>query len=101
MSPTLSKRLARRLGGAHLAPRPCALRRLSRARVAQDMPENPAAPAHALGDALHAGAFRQALGRGRMLRCFNPSSTGLQARSLPASCGLPQYAHKVCVRVAS
>ena len=64
--PPLFKRLARRLGGAQLAPRPSSLRRLPRAKVAQGTPENPAAPAHALGVALHAGAFRQAWGRGRM-----------------------------------
>ena len=45
MSPTHFKRLARRLGGAQLAPRPSALRRLTRAKVAQGTPENPAAPA--------------------------------------------------------
>ena len=77
-------RLASRLGGAQSAPRPCARRPSPRAKVARGMPESPTLPAHAFGAAFHAGAFRLALGRGRMLRCFNPSRTRPQARSLPA-----------------
>ena len=48
MPPSPFKRLARRLGGDQLAPRPSALRRLPRAKVAQGTPEKPAAPDHAL-----------------------------------------------------
>ena len=55
------------LGGAQSAPRPCARRPSPRAKVAQGMPENPTLPAHALGAAFHAGAFRLALGRTRSL----------------------------------
>ena len=101
MPPPPFKRLARRLGGAQLAPRPSALRRLPRAKVAQGTPENPAAPAHALGVALHAGALRQALGRGRMLCCFNPNRTRPQGRSLPAPCALPQEGGNFADTVAS
>ena len=58
-------RLASRLSGTQSAPRSCARPPSPRAKVAQGMPERPTLPAHALGAAFHAGAFRLALDSGR------------------------------------
>ena len=90
MSPTHFKRLLRVAWAALSWPHvPAPSRRLTRAKVAQGTPENPAAPAHALGVALYADAFRQALGRGRMFWLTGPNGTGPKGRSLPVPWALP------------
>ena len=80
-------RLASRLGGAQSAPRPCARRPSPRAKVARGMPESPTLPAHALGAAFHAGAFRLALGRTRSLAHRTRVGPGLRAAPCPPHAG--------------
>ena len=85
--PASFNRLASRLGGTQSAPRPCARRPSPRAKVAQGMPESPTLPAHALGAAFHAGAYRLALGRTRSLAHRTRVGPGLRAAPCPPHAG--------------